>query len=250
MRLDRETTDSNENRIFSASLMKPFFIISVVTFLQLLSGSFLVIFYAVDIIESATQGEQVLDKFMVAVYSGVIRLIFTVVGCVLLQTINRRTDALISMLGSGIAAGLLSVYLYCKTYSPENFPLTDYDTWLIYACIMLFVAANTVCFFFLVGVLIGELLPAKTRGKVGGYITAGYNIELFGLSKIYPSTTAVIGTEGVFLVFSLASLIAALFVYIFLPEAKGKSLEEIEDYFSGNNWTWLGRGRNKSLDKR
>ena len=41
------------------------------------------------------------------------------------------------------------------------------------------------------------------------------------------------GKHGVFIFFTVISLLGTIFVVFFLPETKGKSLREIEDMFAG-----------------
>ena len=50
--------------------------------------------------------------------------------------------------------------------------------------------------------------------------------------KIYPDMEAGMGRQGVFVFFTVMSLLGTLFVIFFLPETKGKTLREIEDMFS------------------
>jgi hypothetical protein len=56
-------------------------------------------------------------------------------------------------------------------------------------------------------------------------------ILMFGVVKSFPFALDVTGAEGIFFFFSFMSLAGVAFVYIFLPETMGKTLQEIEDYF-------------------
>jgi len=79
--------------------------------------------------------------------------------------------------------------------------------------------------------LIGELLPAKTKNVCGPLVSFFNILFLFLVLKNYVAISKYIQYSGMYWLFSGVSLFGALFVIIFLPETKGKSLEEIEKYF-------------------
>lgn len=87
----------------------------------------------------------------------------------------------------------------------------------------------------------GELLPAKIRGSVGGYILAGTYLGFFVTTKMFPWLCNLLEVHGVFGLFSITTAIGTFFMYLFLPESSEKSLSEIENYFSQPNTMWVGR---------
>ena len=99
------------------------------------------------------------------------------------------------------------------------------------------------------GIAVGELLPVKVRGRFGGYIFAIFNIALFFMGKVFPSMLQVMGSHGAFWMFGASSLLGTLFLYLFFPETKGKTLEEIEDYFAESNVMWLTRKTHQSTNE-
>ncbi|XP_068081986.1 facilitated trehalose transporter Tret1-2 homolog [Anabrus simplex] len=228
------------------NIYKPFLIVNVFNMLQIFSGTFLVIFYAVDVIsETETKGEG-MDKFVAAVLTAVVRLIFTAVACCLLMWIGRRPLAIGSGLCSGITAVILGTILYIKNIrDPTEEPIIPYSE-VIITCVLLYMATNTCGFFVLPGITIGELLPAKIRGLAGGYIFAAFNLGLFFAAKLFPQIMEGIGAHGMFWIFGGSSLLGTLFVYLMLPETKGQSLAQIEDYFLGPNILWITRNKYQS----
>lgn len=244
---EKNSQTPNENiiqMIMQKTALKPLLIVNIFNILQLFSGTFLVVFYANDIISEF--GADV-DANKASVLTSVVRVACTTLFCFLLLIIRRRTILNVSGLGSGISCLALGFYLITR----KNEPRTEFDIYFASVCMILYIAFNTPLMV-IPGVMIGELFPGKIRGRTGGWIFAFFNIMLFGLTKVFPMVKAVIKTEGMFIMFGVGSLLAWLFIFFTLPETKGKQLTEIEEYFNQDNWFWVTRNRkrkNKSDEK-
>ncbi|GLH16205.1 Facilitated trehalose transporter Tret1-2 homolog [Gryllus bimaculatus] len=230
-------------RAFSRpDVYKPFFIVVTLNIMQIFSGTYLVIFYAVDLLEKANAG---MDEALAAVLTAAVRVVFTAVACGLLSWTGRRALALSSGLASGLAAVAMGSALYVRDNDAQGQGSDPYAA-IVVGCLLVYMAANTCGFFVLPLITIGELLPAKVRGLAGGYIFASFNLALFAATKVFPSVTSEIGAHGVFWVFGIASLTGTVFIYLALPETKGQSLAQIEDYFRGKNFLWVTRHKYRS----
>lgn len=201
--------------------------------MMILSGTYLIVFYAVDIISEF--GTEV-NSMTAAVYTAVTRLIFTISACFMLYHLNRRTLSILSGIGSGVSTTILAIFTYIRLGEPKS----SVDTVVPAICVLCYIAANT-NFMVMPGIMVGELLPAQVRGRVAGYIFTGFNFFFFIVAKIFPYVNQRLKSHGVFLMFGIASFGASLVMYLFLPETKGKTLGEIEDYFQEKNWFWIGR---------
>lgn len=230
------TTDPNEN-IFQAcvkpSVLKPMILINIFNIMMILSGTYLIIFYATKIISEF--GTEV-DSTTAAVYTAVARLLFTISACFLIYYLNRRTISILSGVGSGVSTTILAIYTYIRLDQPKS----SMDTIVPAICILCYIATN-INFMVLPGVMVGELLPAQTRGRVAGYIFTVYNVFFFITTKLFPYLSLWLKLHGVFMMFGIASFGALLVTFLMLPETKGKTLGEIEDYFQEKNWFWFGR---------
>lgn len=63
--------------------------------------------------------------------------------------------------------------------------------------------------------------------------TCAGHFSIFLVVKTYPKLQHLISKPGVFWFYGTVSLLGTIFFYTCLPETKGRSLQEIEDYFSG-----------------
>lgn len=81
-----------------------------------------------------------------------------------------------------------------------------------------------------IGVNLGVSL-LQVKGKLGGLIIGAAYVFMFATVRIFPFALDWLGIEGIFFIFSATSLAGVIFIYIFLPETFGKSLDEIERQF-------------------
>lgn len=91
------------------------------------------------------------------------------------------------------------------------------------------------------GVMLGELFPARIRGLAGGLTFMVFNFALFGTAKVFPFVKNYMGVHGIFWLFGGSSVVASIFLYLTLPETKGITLGQIEDYFLQRNVLWVSR---------
>ena len=79
-----------------------------------------------------------------------------------------------------------------------------------------------------------ELLPLHVRGTGTGIVTCVAWFASTILLLLYEPYQELVNPWGVFFTFSFIMFCAVVFVYKFIPETKGKTLEEIQKYFLKN----------------
>lgn len=77
-------------------------------------------------------------------------------------------------------------------------------------------------------VLIAEIFPNQVRGMAVSIAVSALWIACFVVTFTFPLLNSAIGLTGTFWVFACVCFAGFLFVLKFVPETKGKSLEEIE----------------------
>lgn len=220
------------------SVLKPTVIIFSFILLFNLTGTYLIIYYAIDIL---SQFKMMISPVNANVILSSVRLIVTVGFCWLFMRVNRRTIYLTAGIGSTISTLALSAYLFKRNeFSNES----SMSLWLAGSLLLLFVTTNT-GFIIAPGFLTGELLPAKIRGRLAGYIYTYFSIVTFILNKFFPLLNAYIELTGVLLVFGLASLATTALIYFMVPETRGRSLLTIEQYFENNGWIYKAKPTNQ-----
>lgn len=236
------TRETSCQLFLKPAVLKPFLIVNTYGLLQIVAGTFLMIFYAVDLVGRADEGG--IDGYLFALITAAIRFVFSIVASGLLFNMGRRHIGIGSGAFSAFSAFALGIIIYLKNSEPGYFDPTT-ATALIVGFLCMFMATNTCGSFVLPAVTVGELLPAKARGVLGGWIFTTFSLGVFASAKAYPILMQTIGVHGLFFVFGAGSLVSAVFVFLLLPESKGRTLNEIEDYFKEDNVMWLTRDKKK-----
>lgn len=83
--------------------------------------------------------------------------------------------------------------------------------------------------------MISEIFPNQTRGMSSGITAACVHLMFFASTKTYYTVETTISLFGMLCFYTLVAIGGTLFMYNFLPETEGKTLEEIEAHFSDNS---------------
>lgn len=211
---------------------KPFLILVAYFGIYQFSGVNTITFYAVHVF---TESGASMDKYLATILLGVVRLLFTVAGCVALRRCGRRPLTLTSSIGCGVCMVGLGGYMLAWEVWSEGGDITRTATWFPVACIFLYTAFCTTGFLIVPWVMIGEVYPSNVRGLIGGLTTCAAHMFVFLVVKSFPLMESLMGHSGTFLMYGFISIFGTAFFWLFLPETKGRSLQEIEDYFSGRS---------------
>jgi SP family xylose:H+ symportor-like MFS transporter len=183
--------------------------------LQQWTGINILFNYAAEVYRGAGYGTN--DIFLNIVITGTINLIFTIMAILLVDRVGRRGLMIYGCLG--IAAS----HVLCAVAYHARWPATVVLTLTLsaIACYALTLAPVT-------WVLIAEIFPNRVRSQgVSAAVTALW-IASFALTYSFPILNRILGTAGVFLGYGIVCLLGCAMVLAWVPETKGRSLEEIE----------------------
>ena len=83
--------------------------------------------------------------------------------------------------------------------------------------------------------VMSEIFPVKARGAASAVAAVINWTVAFIVTKEFTALQAALGQHGAFWFFSACCVVGIMFVSKFVPETKGKSLEDIELYFLGRS---------------
>lgn len=183
------------------------------------------------------------DKLLLAqIGTGITKTTFIFLATLLLDKVGRRKLMLTSVGGMIFALSGLGLGLTIVEQSDEK---------LIWALTLCVVATYTYVMFFSVGlapitwVYSSEIFPLKLRAQ-GASIGVAVNRLMNAVVSIsFISIYKAITIGGAFFMFAGISVVAWIFFFFFLPETRGRSLEEMEQLF-----TRPSRSKNVSMEMK
>ncbi|WP_373894809.1 sugar porter family MFS transporter [Virgibacillus natechei] len=193
-----------------------------VAVLQQITGVNAIMYYGTTILEDA--GFSTNAALVSNIANGVVAVIATGIGIYLLGKVPHRKMLLvgqIGVIGSLLLIGLASILLQGTAALP------------------FVVITLTVCFLaFMQGaispttwLMLSEIFPLRVRG-MGMGVSVFFNwITNFAISLLFPVALSILGLGTTFFIFAALNVIAFLFAKKYLPETKGRSLEDLEQSF-------------------
>ncbi|MCE2612413.1 sugar porter family MFS transporter [Flavobacteriaceae bacterium D16] len=100
---------------------------------------------------------------------------------------------------------------------------------LVLVAILLYVAAFAISLGPVMWTLISEIFPSKIKGIAISVVGFFNSLVSFSVTQIFPWELTNLGPTTTFALYALLSFIAILFVYRYVIETKGKTLEQVEE---------------------
>lgn len=215
-----ETLKENSGAVSAGAIFKPGvrkvmiigFLLAV--FVQI-SGINTVIDYAPKILLAA--GVEINNALLQTSLVGFINFIFTFVAILFIDKLGRRSLYLIGTMGMVVTLVMLAISFYLKM-----------EGIFTLICILLFIAFFASCIGPVFWTLLSEIFPNKIRGKALAFASFTQWIFNFLVVLLFPHFLASMGGAKTFLFLAVMAFLQWLFTYLYVPETKGKSLEEIE----------------------
>jgi SP family xylose:H+ symportor-like MFS transporter len=182
--------------------------------LQQWTGINILFNYAAEIYRSAGYGAN--DIFLNIVITGAINLVFTVLAMVLVDRLGRRLMMLAGCIGIGVSH-LLCAWAYHAQWRGTAVLVLTLSA---IACYALTLAPVT-------WVLIAEIFPRRIRSQGVSAAVSALWIASFLLTYTFPFLNQREGTAGIFLTYGVICLLGFVLVAAFVPETKGRTLEQI-----------------------
>ncbi|NXN81596.1 GTR10 protein, partial [Bombycilla garrulus] len=104
--------------------------------------------------------------------------------------------------------------------------------WITLLSMMAFVSAFSIGFGPMTWLVLSEIYPAGIRGRAFAFCNSFNWAANLLISLSFLDLIDAIGFSWMFLLYGLVGAVAVLFIYLFVPETKGQSLEEIDQQFS------------------
>ena len=220
-----KTEGGSDKKIrFKKWMIMPFVVGIGIMFAQICTGINTIIYYAPTIFKIAG-----FDSNANAIYAtagiGLINFLMTIIAIFFTDKLGRKpllyvglTGVMLSLLGLGCAFHFASI-------------LGASLKWVAVGSLAFYI----ICFAFSLGpvgwIIVSEVFPLKIRGLAMSLCTVANFAFNFFVVGSFPVLINRVGGAYTFWMFAFVSLLCIIFVYFFVPETKGISLEQIE-----SNW--------------
>lgn len=193
---------------------------------QQLSGSQAVLQYAQMIFDEAHGNVE--GKYLTMIL-GAVQLACAVVCMLLTDRSGRKPLLTISAVGSACSTAMVAVYFHLQ-YNRVD---TSGIVWLPATGVILYVIMYALGLAALPFTMASELFPTnvKALGNMTG-ITV-FHLTAFVVTKLFLVLSESAGLHAPFWIFTACSLAGAVFTLLYVPETKGRTLEQIQEKLHG-----------------
>ncbi|MFJ9341637.1 sugar porter family MFS transporter [Streptomyces sp. NPDC101733] len=191
---------------------------------QQLVGINVIFYYSSSLWQSV--GIDPSSSFLYSFETSVVNIIGTVIAMVFVDRIGRKPLALIGSVGMAISLALAAWAFSYKDTSGGDVALPHTQA------LVALIAANCFVLFFalswgvVVWVLLGEMFPGRIRAAALGVAAAAQWIANWVITVSFP-TLADWNLSGTYVIYAVFALLSIPFILKWVPETKGKALEEM-----------------------
>ena len=222
--LNSEAEGQDQKFKFKKWMIMPFVVGVGIMFAQICTGINTIIYYAPTIFKTAG-----FDSNLTAIYAttgiGVVNFVMTIVAVFFTDRLGRKP-----LLYFGLIGVMLSLFALGTSFAFAGV-LGSSLKWVAVGSLVTYI----ICFAMSLGpigwILVSEVFPLKIRGVAMSICTVSNFAFNFFVVGSFPILLHRIGGAWTFWMFGFVSLLCIIFVYFFVPETKGISLEQIE-----SNW--------------
>lgn len=217
----------------------------VLIFFHQFSGINVIVFYAATIFQTAG----ISKARETALYAvGAMQIIATVISSITVDLVGRKVLLVIGSTGMSLSTAALGTHFFltrpefCTNLSSESLNITVGGVSGALTCnpqlgplaitsLIAFIFSFSVGWRTMPFIMMSELFPLRLRGLLGGIGNSTVYVFLGIVTGLYQDFELAVGPHTAWWVFAFVSFTGIFFVLFFLPETKGKTLEEIEQHF-------------------
>ncbi len=159
---------------------------------------------------------------------GVVNVLSTILSLFLVDRVGRRpllTFGIVGMIVTLTAMGI--IFAIGPTHAG----------WFILVCLIVYIISFAIGMGPVFWLMTSELFPNRLRGS-GASISSLWNWAAnLAVSITFLTLIGVAGKPGTFWIYAFLGVLAFIFCWALVPETKGKTLEQIEQYWkNGRSW--------------
>ena len=216
-------TSSEWSLLMKPGILKAVIIGVCIAILGQFMGVNAVLYYGPSIFENA--GLSGGDSLFYQVLVGLVNTLTTVLALVIIDKVGRKKLVYYGVSGMVVSLILIGLYfLFGDSLGVSSLFLLIFFLFYVFCC------AVSICA--VVFVLLSEMYPTKVRGLAMSIAGFALWIGTYLIGQLTPWMLQNLTPAGTFFLFALMCVPYMLIVWKLVPETTGKSLEEIERYWT------------------
>jgi sugar porter (SP) family MFS transporter len=213
----KEDEKKEKVAFFNIKYRKPILLAFLIAFFNQVSGINAIIYYAPRIFEDTGMGAE--SALLSTVGIGIINLIFTLLGLILIDTWGRKKLMYLGSFGYIISLSCVSYVFFTQAGS---------GTLLVPILLFVFIASHAVGQGAVIWVFISEIFPNEVRSYGNAFGSSTHWVFAALISAFFPFLAGKFGGGLIFASFAFLMFLQLLWVWKVMPETKGITLESIE----------------------
>ena len=216
-------TSSEWSLLMKSGILKAVIIGVCIAILGQFMGVNAVLYYGPSIFENA--GLSGGDSLFYQVLVGLVNTLTTILALVIIDKVGRKKLVYYGVSGMIVSLILIGLYfLFGETLNVSSLFLLIFFLFYVFCC------AVSICA--VVFVLLSEMYPTKVRGLAMSIAGFALWIGTYLIGQLTPWMLQNLTPAGTFFLFAVMCVPYMLIVWKLVPETTGKSLEEIERYWT------------------
>ena len=239
---------------------KPFLIAIALMYFFQFTAINIVLLFTPDIFKMSDPTSTFIDEFKATILVGIALLISNIGTLLLADKMKRRLMLIFSAFGISVSLFGIGAFLHlislekiaCSDnvnitvqnctdessqsvfFNSEDCPKihTESIQWLPLLLLMLYIFFFNLGYGAMIWITVVEILPQHVRTVATSFAVSQTCISSFLVSQTYMDLKEAITPRWVFWFYGILSLLGLLFIFIFVPETKGKTEAQIQQYFN------------------
>ncbi|XP_055632653.1 facilitated trehalose transporter Tret1-like [Toxorhynchites rutilus septentrionalis] len=232
---DSECRGSVWNSLRKPASIRALIITQGLMFFMMSCGINPILFYATSIFQAANVA---IEPEVATIILGGMQILGTLFASLVLDRVGRRVLLLASGVVMFASVLTLGIYLMLLARDPDQVAALG---WLPILALSLYVTLFSVGFGPIPFMMLGEIFATNVKGPASALANINSNIFSFTVSQLFPLAREAIGSGLTFVIFAVFCFLAVVFVFIFVPETKGMSLNEIQVMLTRSRGFIVGR---------
>ena len=222
-REDYESSKGGWRELVAHSWTKRILIVGLgIAVIQQISGVNAIMYYSTTILADAGFGTT--GALWATIANGVVSVAAATTGMMLLGRVRRRPMLLVGLAGTALSLFLIGIVSLVT------------EPGMLRAVLFLALMATFLAFMQgsigpVTWLMLSEMFPLTLRGAGMGVCVFALWIINFLIGLFFPVLVNLLGISGTFFIFVALGIAGLVFLKVYMPETKAKSLEELEEEF-------------------